>query len=85
MKSCNHRHCASLLFLWTVFVSWIITLSSVDAAFSSPHLGLGALLFKPKGMTVRSVRDSDKTDSELYDAGKFFADAFWYVGEIVSV
>eukprot|EP00815_Leptocylindrus_aporus_P006839 CAMPEP_0116060680 /NCGR_PEP_ID=MMETSP0322-20121206/6569_1 /TAXON_ID=163516 /ORGANISM="Leptocylindrus danicus var. apora, Strain B651" /LENGTH=228 /DNA_ID=CAMNT_0003545365 /DNA_START=71 /DNA_END=757 /DNA_ORIENTATION=+ len=52
-------------------------MSSVDAAFSSPHLGLGALLFKPKGMTVRSVRDSDNTDSELYDAGKFFADAFW--------
>jgi len=45
-------------------------------AFSAPApiLGLGALFFRPKGM---SITPSLGNEDDLVEAGKFFTDAFW--------
>lgn len=43
-------------------------------AFSTPVLGLGAILFRPKNMVVLPNQGDD---GELVEAAKFFTDAFW--------
>ena len=46
-------------------------------SFASPFLGVGALFFKPKGMTIQSLDDLEKRDAAILEAGRFFVDAFW--------
>lgn len=41
---------------------------------SAPPMGIGALFFKPKGM---SIKPSLGEEDDLVEAGKFFTDAFW--------
>jgi GNAT superfamily N-acetyltransferase len=43
-------------------------------AFSTPTLGLGAVLFQPKGLVTKSARGEI---SSLLEASDFFVDAFW--------
>lgn len=40
-------------------------------------MGLGAIFFKPKGMTIESASDCDQKDKIILESGKFFAEAFW--------
>ncbi|KAG7341133.1 acyl-CoA N-acyltransferase [Nitzschia inconspicua] len=46
--------------------------------FTSPTLGLGAVLFQPKGLVTKSARGEI---SSLLEASEFFVDAFW-VGKV---
>lgn len=52
----------------------ITTIISPPSIFVPPIFGIGALLFKPRGMTIRP---SYGEDSDLVEAGEFFTDAFW--------
>ena len=64
-----------LVFMVVVIVSLVVDdVNGFSGGISPPVLGLGAILFRPKGTTFRpSLGDRN----ELLKAGEFFTDAFW--------
>lgn len=44
---------------------------------SSPLLGIGAVLFRPRGVAFVRSSESEYPDAALKSAGEFFVDAFW--------
>ena len=67
---------SQILSFFTIAICSLICQQTQALVTTPPIMGIGAVLFRPKGMTVKpSLGD----DSSLVEAGKFFTVAFWCV------